>query len=151
LRDKLIKQYRDVCLSYTFPRPIPGYAVGVPYYGNFVHPGLNINHFQLPPLDWLEKIEKHSKDHRTGVACPTCFKRAGVSAEGLGDTEESAQLCNFEELAPIMSSTELELLLHFEKFTSQNLALCETLWPTVVLRSAWKVRFSLWNTRNSNG
>jgi alkylhydroperoxidase family enzyme len=129
---------------------MPGFSTEVEDVGNSVHQGPNAGQLQRSRLNWLEMLDKHSTDHRAGVACPTCFTHAGMRVEDVRNTEEVIPSCNLMELAPSMSSKERELLQYFEKFTSQNLALCETLWRTVVLRSAWQVRFSFCNILHSS-
>jgi hypothetical protein len=130
---------------------MPGFSAEVEDDGNSVYQGPNAGQPQRSRLNWLEMLDKHSTDHRAGVACPTCFTRAGMRVGDVHSTEEVTPSCNLMELAPSMSSKERELLLYFEKFTSQNLALCETLWRTVVLKSAWQVRFSFINILHSIG
>lgn len=140
--DAYHREYSETTLSCVYPHAAPGFGVEVKnvWTANRQWPG------PAPiaePSKWLEMLEKHSRDHRAGVACPTCYARAGVPLteriEEVDEEEEIAYIYSLMELAPKISSSEKELLQHFERSTSQNLALCTTLWRTVVLRNALQV------------
>lgn len=138
--DRDQKESSERTLSCIYPYSASGYGVAVrdiwkcwttcqlvPYTGQALN----------PPLKWNKALDKHARDHRDGVACPTCFHRAGVPPEAriideADSTGDITPLRNLLDLAPDISSTEKELLLHFEESTADNLALSTCLWRTVV-------------------
>ena len=135
LLDRLSGEYPEIELSCLFPLPTPGFGVALGDNGASIYQAENACHLQRPSRDILDR---HSRNHRE-VACSACFLRAGLRIEEMYDIEENSPVYNLAGLAPRMSSTERELFLHFEKFTSKNLGLSTTLWGTDVLRSALQV------------
>ncbi|KAE9379483.1 hypothetical protein N431DRAFT_397868 [Stipitochalara longipes BDJ] len=148
LLDRRHKEHSEVDFSCIYPFSVSGRGVEVKDFWKCwqtAHRGPYAGLPQIPPIQWLQMLEKHSRDHRGGVACPTCFARAGIRPEDrieeLNDMEDVTPFCNLIELVPNISPTEKDLLLHFEEFTSENLALSTSLWRTVVLRTALKCDF----------
>ena len=144
--DRYHREFPETTLSCVYPLAAPGFGVEVKnvWTTNRQSPGPRGPPPRPDPsFKWLEMLEKHSRDHRTGVACPTCYARAGVpldeSIEEVDEVEEVAQIYSLMELTPKITSSEKELLLHFERSTSQNLALGTTIWRTAVLRNALQV------------
>ncbi len=155
--DKGQMKYPEGNFSCIFPFSASGHAVEVKDFWNYwktAHHGPNagvtgatgvtaVTGFaRIPSFQWLQMLEEHSRDHRVGFACPTCFQRAGVPNDARVEEVDDVDLVpvrNLVELDPNISSTEKDLLLHFEEFTSENLALATSLWRTTVLTTALKV------------
>jgi hypothetical protein len=136
LLDRLSGEYPEIEISCLYPLSTPGFGVTLQNTGTPIYQAEHLCQLERSSRDILDK---HSRNHRE-VACSACFLRAGLRIEEMFDTEDVAPVYSLEKLAPRMSSTERELFLHFEKFTSKNLALSTTLWGTDVLRSALQVR-----------
>jgi hypothetical protein len=139
----LSKEYEGTNFASLLPNPDPLFRVQVEDNACWMHqvPNCDLTELSgLPPLEILEMLPRYQQ----GAVLSTCFS-SGVryrDENGHAENDENEDFTPVRDLierAPGTTSSEKELLLHFEEFTSKNLALSTTIWGTHVLRRALQV------------
>lgn len=91
--------------------------------------------YPLTPLEMLDRLPSYSSSASCNSREITYSEIAEAEEVEIGITS----VRHLIEMAPEIIPAEKELLLHFEEFTSQNLALSTKIWGTSVLRCALEV------------